>query len=871
MQFLNRLRLWQKLALLVVAMAVPTALLGFFYLSGANTQVALASDEIEGARYVQSVGAVLAEASNHRSRLFALLTGDAARRDEVSASESAMDKLVADVDASDARVGAKFKVSEAWQTIKSEWDRLKAEGPKLSPDEAVTRHNALIDRIFKLSETIVARSGLNVDPSPETSVLIQIATRNVPSALIASGNIRWYATRASIKGYLGGDDRMALGLYHDEFIEHFDSVARDLDRASDEAKAKVRPAVESARNAFNTAYGTVKEKILDSQKMEITTAEVYTATREITSSLQQLSDVSYSAMNGAVQQRLSEATTWRNLTAGITALALAFALALSWLITRSLSAPLARAVTVFGNISAGKYDNQIDRGGTDEAGQVLQALDDMQGKLRTQIETERSFAAENSRIRQALDKVSTSVVLADAQYQIIYINDTAQAMFSRTQHEIRKTLANFDAARLRGASLDAMSIEPGNMRRVLDNLTGSDMHERMLGACTFRTVANAVRNDKGERIGTVVEWTDRTQEVAVEKEMQNMLSAVVGGDLSKRIDLNGKTAFFEAMSRGVNQLADNMADVVSKVKTVAAEVHRGADEISAGNANLSQRTEEQSSSLEETASSMEEMTTTVKQNADNAGQANQLAMAARDQAEKGGSVVSQAVKAMADINGVIDDIAFQTNLLALNAAVEAARAGEQGRGFAVVASEVRSLAGRSATAAKEIKELIQDSVRKVEDGSVLVTQSGQTLEKIVASVKKVSDIVAEIAAASREQSSGIEQVNRAVMQMDELTQQNAALVEQATAASQAMAEQVRGLNEMLARYRIAESAHASGAAAMRAEPSARAERQGGARSWAGKAGKSGAATAVADIALSPARQAVARATGNGADTDWREF
>jgi methyl-accepting chemotaxis protein len=336
------------------------------------------------------------------------------------------------------------------------------------------------------------------------------------------------------------------------------------------------------------------------------------------------------------------------------------------------------------------------------------------------------------------------------------------------------------------------------------------------------------------------------------------------------------------------------------VKTVAAEVHRGADEISAGNANLSQRTEEQSSSLEETASSMEEMTTTVKQNADNAGQANQLAMAARDQAEKGGSVVSQAVKAMADINdaskkiadiiGVIDDIAFQTNLLALNAAVEAARAGEQGRGFAVVASEVRSLAGRSATAAKEIKELIQDSVRKVEDGSVLVTQSGQTLEKIVASVKKVSDIVAEIAAASREQSSGIEQVNRAVMQMDELTQQNAALVEQATAASQAMAEQVRGLNEMLARYRITEAAFNSantaalaaterparespvGTATTRADSPARAERRGAPRPWAGKAVKSAAAGhGAAEAALSPARKAVANATGNGADTDWREF
>ena len=892
MQFLNRLKLWQKLALLVVAMAVPTALLGVFYLTGASAQVAQASDEIEGARYVQSVGAVLAEASNHRSRLFALLTGDAARRDEVSSSESEMDKLIAAVDVSDAKVGAQFKVTEAWQTIKTDWERLKAEGPKLSADEAVTRHNALIDRIFKLSESLTARSGLNVDPSAETAVLIQIATRNVPEALIASGNIRWYATRASIKGYLGGDDRMALGLYHDEFVEHFDSVGRDLDRASDEAKAKVRPAVDAARNAFNAAYGTVKEKILDSQKMEITTADVYAATRDITSSLQQLSDVSYGAMNAAVQQRLSQVTTWRNLTAGITAIALGFALVLSWLITRSLSAPLARAVSVFGDISTGKYDNVIESAGSDEAGQVLRALDDMQAKLRTQIETERSFAAENSRIRQALDKVSTSVVLADANYQIIYVNETAQTMFARNQHEIRKTLPNFDVTRLRGATLDAMSAEPANMRRVLDTLTTSDTHERVLGNCTFRTVANPVRNDRGERIGTVVEWTDRTQEVGVEKEMQNMLSAVVGGDLSRRIELSGKTGFFEAMSRGVNQLADNMAEVVSKVKVVAAEVHRGADEISSGNANLSQRTEEQSSSLEETASSMEEMTTTVKQNADNAGQANQLAIAARDQAEKGGTVVSQAVKAMADINdaskkiadiiGVIDDIAFQTNLLALNAAVEAARAGEQGRGFAVVASEVRSLAGRSATAAKEIKELIQDSVRKVEDGSVLVTQSGQTLEKIVASVKKVSDIVAEIAAASREQSSGIEQVNRAVMQMDELTQQNAALVEEATAASQAMAEQVRGLNEMLARYQVAESAlsgsylssaHASGTeATARAEGAGRSERRGGARPWAAKAAKSAAAgLGAANATVSPARKAVAQATGNGADTDWREF
>ena len=336
------------------------------------------------------------------------------------------------------------------------------------------------------------------------------------------------------------------------------------------------------------------------------------------------------------------------------------------------------------------------------------------------------------------------------------------------------------------------------------------MEERALGGLTFRTVTNPVIGERGERLGTVMEWTQRTQEVRVEEELQGVLAAVNGGDLSRRIDLGDKSGFFEGLGAGVNRLAESLVEIVSRVKSAGREIAMGAEEITAGNSNLSLRTEEQASSLEETASSMEEMTTTVKQNADNAAQANQLALAARDQAEQGGAVVGKAVDAMsgindsakkiADIIGVIDEIAFQTNLLALNAAVEAARAGEQGRGFAVVASEVRSLAGRSATAAKEIKSLIEDSVRKVEDGSGLVTQSGRTLGEIVTSVKKVSDIVAEIAAASREQSSGIEQVNRAVVQMDELTQQNAALVEEATAASQSMAGLVRDLNDMLGRY-----------------------------------------------------------------------
>src|SRR5882757_10391189 len=510
MNFLSRLKLWQKLAVLVVAMAIPSALLGIFYLGGANSQVALAKDEIEGAKYVQALGGLLAEAANHRSRVFAVLTGDTAGRDQVSASESEMQRHIDAVDASDTQVGARFKVSDAWSSIKSDWERLKSEGAKLSPDEAVARHNVLLDHIQKLGETVSARSGMTVDPSPETAVLIQIATRNVPGALIASGNVRWYAGRATIKGYLGGDDRMAIQLYHENFTEHFDAAARDLDRASEEAKTRVRPKVEAARNAFSAFFGTVKEKILDAQKMEITPADVNASARDVSSTLKELSDVSYATMNAAVQERLSQVTTWRNLTSTITALALAFALALSWLITRSLAKPLSHAIDVFGNISSGKYDNEIRQSGNDEAAQVLGALGEMQSKLRTQIETERAVAAENTRIRQALDKVSTSVVLADGHHQIIYMNETAQTTFARSQHEIRKSLPGFDAHRLRGASLDSLSLDPGQQRRALETLSGSDSQERLLGACTFRTISNPVVSDKGERIGTVMEWTDRT-------------------------------------------------------------------------------------------------------------------------------------------------------------------------------------------------------------------------------------------------------------------------------------------------------------------------------------------------------------------------
>lgn len=819
LSLLGQLRLWQKLALLSLAMAVPSAVLGAFYFSAAAHATGQAREELEGARYLRALGSVSAEMVTHRGRAYAFLNGDTARRNDVLSQGSEVDKQVAALDSLDAELGDRFRVTPMWQDIKSEWSQLESRTLQQTPEENDAAHAALAEHIAKLADTVSVRAMTAFDPDKGTRALVRIASEFAPRLRLNCANMRRHAVRAASKGYLGGDDRVGIQIFRERQIALLDGLTDILADVSPDIRADLEPVLLAAKADVDDFYAIVQAKILTAATLSASGGTIYDAGVPTNRAFKKVSLASYDALTRAVGQRLAELNQRRLLTAAVTGLALTLAVILLWVITRALSAPLRQAVTVFGRISAGQYHNEIDVSGTDEAGQVLGALADMQRKLRDQLEAERAAAGENSRIRQALDKASTSVVLADAAGRIIYLNDTARSTFVRAQSEIRRVLPTFDAQQLQGADLESLATEPVAERRILETLRSTDVRERNYGSLTFRTVTSPVLTEGAERIGTVMEWTDRTQELGVEGEMQSMLAAVVSGNLTQRIPLAGKSDFFAAASQGVNQLADNLAEIVAQVKEAAAEIQRGANEISSGNIDLQQRTEQQAASLEQTASSMEQMMQTVGQNADNAGQANQLASAARSQAESGGAVVGRAVHAMAEINdaarhiadiiGVIDDIAFQTNLLALNAAVEAARAGEQGRGFAVVASEVRNLAGRSASAAKEIKELIQDSVHKVEDGSVLVTQSGRTLEQIVASVKKVSDIVAEIAAASREQSSGIAQVNHAVVQMDELTQQNATLVAQVSSASQGMSQEAAMLNQLLDAYRLAGKAQAA--------------------------------------------------------------
>ena len=466
--------------------------------------------------------------------------------------------------------------------------------------------------------------------------------------------------------------------------------------------------------------------------------------------------------------------------------------------------------------------------------ELVTLMNDKLESYREELHNNQRLLHENRLVRKALDCATTNVMIADTNFDIIYMNEAVTEMLNTAESDIKKELYSFNANQLMGANIDSFHKHPGHQRAMLAKLSSTYRTQIKLGGRTFALIANPVFNDNGERLGAVVEWADRTKEVTIEREMSDLVQAVINGELHHRMDLAGKSGFFQTMGEGINQIAEvidstlsdvirivqslakgdltqhieadypgifgttkdalnqtiaSLTNIVTEVRSASDNLSSAAEQVSATAQSISQSSSEQAASMEETSASIEQMSASINQNTDNAQVTDGMASKAAKEAIEGGEAVKLTVDAMKQIAkriGIIDDIAYQTNLLALNAAIEAARAGDHGKGFAVVAAEVRKLAERSQIAAQEIGELASSSVDMAE-------KAGHLLDQMVPSINKTSDLVQEISAASVEQSTGVSQINQAMNQLSQVTQQNASCSEELAATAEEMSSQAEQL------------------------------------------------------------------------------
>ena len=859
-RLLGTMKMPQKMLLIAIIFLIPIAYLLFVYERALTAQIEFSQMELEGVRQIAPIRKIIQNMQVHRGVSQLALAGNDAAKAKLADFRANIKAAIDEQNRVDEQIGALLNTRQEWARLKAGWQSLEAKADTLSPAESLKAHTEAITAAQDFAILTADRANMTLDPDIESFYLVDAFATKIVRMTEFAGQMRARSVKALQLQALTSDERTELAVLSRMIASDLREVDAGLNKVEG-SNAAAKAALGQPRRALTAAFDAYLPKV----KNEVISAEVLEAAPDAMLSVATAAiDAAYAVNDAARQEfarlvgeRVDRLKSEQVRSLGAVAIALLVVCYLFLSFRRAMLSTLAEIGNGAGRVASGDFAREVAVTSKDEFADIASELNRMQSQLKERIESEQKVARENLRIRNALDGSSNNVMLADPDGNIIYCNRAVIEMLRNAEADIRKQLPEFRADAVLGSNFDRYHRSPAHQRGVLAGLKSTHRAEILLGGRTFTLVANPIATAEGERIGTVVEWRDRTDEVAVELQVNDVISAAAAGDFGKRLDTAHLTGFFAQIGDGINRLleansralddvaallsrlssgdlrdkieteyqgvlgkvkddanttVENLREIVASIKDATEAINTASREIAHGNQDLSSRTEEQASSLEETASSMEQLTGTVKQNADNARTANDLASSAQQVAEKGGTVVAQVVQTMgaihqssskiADIIGVIDGIAFQTNILALNAAVEAARAGEQGRGFAVVATEVRSLAQRSAAAAKEIKGLISDSVAKVQSGTKLVDQAGRTMEEIVASIARVARIMTDIAEASREQSSGIEQVGNAITQMDEVTQQNAALVEQAAAAAESLEEQANALMQSVSVFQL---------------------------------------------------------------------
>jgi methyl-accepting chemotaxis protein-1 (serine sensor receptor) len=967
---LNRWMLWQKFAILGVFGLILISAPLFLYINEANKALDAARLEAQGIEPTRQLLNVLQVTQQHRGLSARVLSGDrSAEATRVALAEKA-NKLWVGMDEMVKR-SADETLAGIWVEAKNNWQALpdKVATGKLDARASFTEHTALIGRILKLNGRMLDTYGLILDPEIDSFYLVDAGLNQLPALTEALGRMRGRGAGVLAAKRAEPADRVALEVLREKANDRYEAQVAAVGKAgaaNPVLKSRLEAATKSAFVSAGKAMDLSQRELIQAGQIQYAPGAYYDQFTLALDDQFRLGDTMLLELKQILQDRIEAQGRSRTILLVSMLLLAGVIVLLASLIIRSITRPLGQAVAMAERVAAGDLSGAVAQTGSNETGQLLRALAAMQQSLREaareavanarikmaldststsvmiadaagevvylnpsvtnllrhseaeirsvlpgfSVDTivggsfdrfhqhpkhQRDLlaklqgvhrvdirlgnhvfgltatpvldaagqrlgtvvewrdrageiaaaleAAANARIRQALDKCSTSVMIADPDGNIIYLNDSALAMMQTAEADFRRDLPQFDANRLQGANFDRFHKHPAHQRQLLQHLSGSYHTEIRIGGRTMALTANPVQNQRGERLGSVVEWQDRTAEVRVEQEIAAVVDGAGQGDFTRRIDEAGKQGFFAGLARGINQLMDTsetglndvvrvlkamsagdlsqqisadyagtfgelkdyangtalqLADIIGEVRTAADALSSAANQVSSTAQSLSQSSSQQATGVERTSSSVNQMSASVAQNSDNAKVTESIAAQSAEEAKAGGVAVAQTVAAMRQIAGkigIVDDIAYQTNLLALNAAIEAARAGEHGKGFAVVAAEVRKLAERSQFASREIGDLASHSVQ-------LSDQAGKLLEHMIPSIRQTADLVQEITAASSEQSAGLGQISEAMNQLSQTTQQNAAASEQLAATAEQMSAQAEQLQDLMAFFQL---------------------------------------------------------------------